>query len=51
VRALADAFAALLEPAVRDKMGRAARAMAETYTWDRAADAFESLLESVASVD
>lgn len=51
VKALADAFAALLEPAVRDKMGRAARAMAETYTWDRAADAFESLLESVASVD
>lgn len=49
VEALADALARLLDPAVRDRLGRAARAMAEAYTWDRAALAFEDLLESVAA--
>lgn len=48
VNALAAALARLLEPAARDEMGRAARSMAESFTWDRAADAFERLLESVA---
>lgn len=49
VEALASALARLLDPAVRDRMGRAARAMAKAYTWDRAALAFEALLESVAA--
>ena len=49
VDALAAALARLLEPAARDEMGRAARTMAETFTWERAADAFERLLESVAA--
>lgn len=49
VDALAAALAQLLKPAARDEMGRAARAMAATFTWDRAADAFERLLESVAA--
>ena len=49
VDALAAALARFLEPGVRDEMGRAARSMAERFTWDRAADAFERILESVAS--
>lgn len=49
VEALAGALARLLDPEVRDRMGRAARTMAEAYTWDRAALAFEAVLESVAT--
>lgn len=49
VDALAAALARLLDPAVRNRMGGAARAMAQDYTWDRAAVAFEALLESVAA--
>ena len=49
VDALAAALARVLQPDARDAMGRAARAMAETFTWDRTADAFEGLLESVAA--
>ena len=49
VDALASALARVLNPATRDRMGRAARAMAERYTWDGVADAFEELLSSVAA--
>ena len=48
--ALADALGRALEPETRDRMGRAARTMAERYTWDGVADAFEDLLWSVAVV-
>ncbi|MDE2797000.1 MAG: glycosyltransferase family 4 protein [Gemmatimonadota bacterium] len=47
VDALAAALGRALEPAARDRMGRAARTMAERYTWDGVADAFEDLLHSV----
>jgi len=47
VDALAAALGRVLEPAARDRMGRAARTMAERYTWDGVADAFEDLLHSV----
>lgn len=47
VDALAGALGRTLQPGTRDRMGRAARAMAERYTWDGVADAFEELLFSV----
>lgn len=47
VDALAEALGRTLQPRTRDRMGRAARAMAERYTWDGVADAFEELLFSV----
>ena len=49
VEALASALGRVLNPATRDRMGRAARAMAQRYTWDGVADAFEELLSSVAA--
>lgn len=49
VDALAEALGRALRPGTRDRMGRAARAMAERYTWDGVADAFEDLLFSVAA--
>lgn len=47
VDALAEALGRTLRPGTRDRMGRAARAMAERYTWDGVADSFEELLFSV----
>ena len=47
VEALAAALARILRPGTRDRMGRAARTMAERYSWDGVADAFEELLYSV----
>ena len=47
VDALAAALGRVLQPSTRDRMGRAARTMAERYTWDGVADAFEDLLSSV----
>lgn len=49
VDALASALGRVLNPATRDRMGVAARAMAQRYTWDGVADAFEELLSSVAA--
>lgn len=49
VDALAAALARVLQPDARDRMGRAARKMAERYTWDAVADAFEELLASLAA--
>ena len=51
VDALASALARSLEPERRDRMGRAARRMAEHYTWDRAADAFEDMFQSLFAGD
>ena len=48
VEALADALARVLEPESRDRMGRAARVMAERFSWDGVADAIEELLRSLA---
>ncbi len=48
IDALADAVAALLDPPTRDRMGRAARRMAEAHSWDRMADAFHRLALSLA---
>ncbi|MDE2874042.1 MAG: glycosyltransferase family 4 protein [Gemmatimonadota bacterium] len=47
VDALAAALGRVLQPETRDRMGRAARTMAELYTWRGVADAFEALLFSV----
>ncbi len=49
VEALAAALGRTLQPETRDRMGRAARAMAAGYTWEGVADAFEELLLSVAA--
>lgn len=43
VGALARAIAETLDPERRDRLGRAARRMAEQYTWDKAASAFERI--------
>ncbi len=43
IDALAGAIAETLDPERRDAMGRAARRMAEQYTWDGAAAAFERM--------
>lgn len=48
VGALVRAIAETLEPEQRDRMGRAARRMAEQYTWDGAAARFEKMLLSLA---
>ena len=48
VEALADALARVLEPVTRDRMGRAARVMAERFSWDGVADAIEELVRSLA---
>ena len=47
VEALADALARAMEPAVRDRMGRAALAMAARFSWDGVADAIEEMLRSL----
>ena len=47
VEALATALARVLEPVNRDRMGRAARVMAEEYSWEGVTDAFEHLLKSL----
>ena len=48
VESLASAMVRIMEPAERDRMGRAARAMAEQYSWDRVADTMEGFLERLA---
>ena len=48
VEALADALTRVLEPGTRDRMGRAARVMAERFSWGGVADAIEELLRSLA---
>ncbi|MDE2762180.1 MAG: glycosyltransferase family 4 protein [Gemmatimonadota bacterium] len=45
--ALAAALAAALEPANRDRMGRAAHDMAQRYSWEGVTDAFEDLLRGL----
>ena len=47
VEALADALVRVMEPGARDRMGRAARAMAARFSWDGVADAVEELLRSL----
>lgn len=48
VEALAQAIARLLvDPALRDRMGRQARRFAEGFSWDASADAMESFLTRV----
>ena len=47
VEALADALLRVMEPQNRDKLGRAARSMAEEYSWEAIADAFEAHLVSL----
>ncbi len=42
VDALADALLRVMEPRNRDKLGLAARSMAEEYSWEAIADAFEA---------
>lgn len=44
---LAGALARLLEARERDRMGRAARVMAEEHSWDRVADTVERFLEDM----
>ena len=48
VDALAGALVRLLVPGERDRMGRAARIMAEEHSWERVADTAERFLESLA---
>ena len=48
VEALADALLRVMEPQNRDKLGRAARSMAEEYSWEAIADAFEAHVLSLA---
>lgn len=48
VEALADALLRVMEPRNRDKLGRAARSMAEEYSWEAIADAFEAHVLSLA---
>ncbi len=47
VEALADALLRVMEPQNRDKLGRAARSMAEQYSWEAIADAFEAHVVSL----
>lgn len=42
VEALADALLRVMEPQNRDRLGLAARSMAEEYSWEAIADAFEA---------
>ena len=49
VEAVAAALEEALEPAHRDRMGRAARDMAQRYTWEGVTDAFEDLLSGLAT--
>ncbi len=47
VDALADALLRVMEPRNRDRLGRAARSMAEEYSWEAIADAFEAHVMSL----
>ncbi len=47
VEALAGALLRVLEPQTRDRLGRAARAMAEEHSWEAVSDSFEALLLSL----
>jgi len=47
VEALANALLRVTEPQNRDRLGRAARSMAEEYSWEAIADAFEAHLMSL----
>lgn len=47
VDALAGALLRVMEPQNRDKLGRAARSMAEEYSWEAIADAFEAHVVSL----
>ena len=44
LEALSQAIDWAIEPSRRDRLGRAARRMAEAFSWDGVADAFEELL-------
>ena len=48
VELLAEALARVMAPPERDRMGRAARTMAEQHSWDRVTDAMERFLEPLA---
>ena len=48
VEALAEALARVMKPGNRDRMGRAARLMAEEHSWNAVTDSFEALLLSLA---
>ena len=47
VDALADAIGRILNPETRDRMGLAARTMAERHSWGGVADAFEEVMLSL----
>lgn len=51
VDALVRAIADVLKPEQRDRMGRAARRMAEQYTWDGAAARIEKMLLSLVGAE
>ncbi len=48
VDALAEALMRVMRPKNRDRLGRAARLMAEEHSWRAAADSFEALILSLA---
>lgn len=48
VEAIAAALEEALEPGNRDRMGRAARDMAQRYSWEGVTDTFEDLLRGLA---
>ena len=48
VEALTTALQRVTEPQNRDRLGQAARSMAEQYSWEAIADAFEARLMSLA---
>jgi UDP-glucose:(heptosyl)LPS alpha-1,3-glucosyltransferase len=47
IEGIASALAALEDPALRERMGRAARATAERYTWDAAAEKTLQVYEEI----
>jgi len=49
IEGMAGALAALEDPAVRERMGRAARATAERHTWDAAAEKTMQVYEAIRS--
>ena len=49
VEAIATALEETLEPGNRDRMGRAARNMAQRYSWEGVTDTFEDLLRGLAT--
>lgn len=48
IDALAEALMRVMRPENRDRLGRAARTMAEGHSWNAVADSFEALLLSLA---